>query len=260
MDAAEVRSIIERHSHTDLSQNVRRSLEEWAAHHERIVFRTGVSLLQAADPELLNALLESPDTGEYFARPVAPQVALLKQDRQEPLIATLVDQGLFPAVSGDRPESADHSVIVQEDGTIQPVHAVPSLHLSGRLSRLAEERDDGAWALTPASVRRAGGNRTKVLELLEELEKLNRGQMPPQLVEQVKAWGGYYGQAAAETLTLIEFDDPVALDELQARPDLAPYLVPFPAQGRALAVVPAGKLEELQGLLAQLGVQVEDGL
>jgi hypothetical protein len=186
-------------------------------------------------------------------------VALLRKDRQEALVTALVSQGLFPAVSGDRPESADHSVILQEDGAIQPVHAVPSLHLRGRLSQLAEERDDDTWALTPTSVRRAGGNRNKVLKLLEELERLNRGQVPPRLVEQVKAWGGYYGQAAAETLTLIEFDDRVTLDELSARPDLAPYLMPFPAQGRALAVVLASKLEELRELLLQLGMQVKDG-
>jgi hypothetical protein len=47
---------------------------------------------------------------------------------------------------------------------------------------------------------------------------------------------------------------------LSARPDLAPYLTPFPAQGRALAVVPSGKLEELRGLLLQLGVEVKKGL
>ena len=99
-----------------------------------------------------------------------------------------------------------------------------------------------------------------MLELLEELERLHRGHVPPRLVEQIKAWGGYYGQAAAETLTLIEFDDQVTLDELQARPDLAPYLTPFPAQGRALAIVPSNKLEELRGLLAQLGIRIEKGL
>ncbi|MFL7808446.1 MAG: helicase-associated domain-containing protein, partial [Anaerolineae bacterium] len=231
LDVANVQAIIARHADTDLPQNVRRSLDEWAAHHERIVFRTGISLLQAASPELLDGLVESPDTGKHLARAVTPQVALLKKGRREALVSALVAQGLFPAVSSDRPESADHSVIIQEDGAIQPIHAVPSLHLRGRLARLAEEGDGGAWRLTPASVRRAGGNRDKVLELLEELERLHRGHVPPRLVERIKAWGGYYGQAAAETLTLIEFDDQVTLDELQARPDLAPYLTPFPAQG-----------------------------
>jgi hypothetical protein len=259
MGAAAVQAIIERHAHTDLPQNVRRSLEEWAARHERIVFRTGVSLLQAASPEMLDELMESPDTGTHFARAATPEVALLKRDGREALVSALVAQGLFPAISGDRPESADRGVVVQEDGTIRPVHAVPSLHLRGRLSRLAEE-GDGAWTLTPTSVRRAGGSRKKVLALLEELERLHRGRVPVALVERVKAWGGYYGRAAAETLTLIEFDDQVALDELRARPDIAPYLIPFPAEGRALAVVPGGKLEELRSILSQLGVEVKEGL
>jgi hypothetical protein len=109
-------------------------------------------------------------------------------------------------------------------------------------------------------VRQAGGSRNKVLELLEELERLVRGQVSPSLIEQIKAWGSYYGQATAETLTLIEFDDQVTLDELRAHPDLAPYLVPFPAQERALAVVPDGRLEKLLDMLSQLGMQVKEGL
>jgi hypothetical protein len=260
MGVADVRSILEQHSDTDVPQNVRRSLDEWAAHHERIVFRTGVSLLQAADADLMAELSGSPHTSRYIARAITPEIALLKKSRQRQLISALVGQGLLPAVSDDRPEAADRSIVAHDDGTVHPVHSVPCLHLRGRLSRLAEETAEGAWRLTPASIRRAGGSREKVLGLLEELGKLHRGELPPRLVERIKAWGGYYGGAAAETLTLIEFHDSVTLDELMARPELAPYLSPFPAEGRALAIVPAGKLKELEGLLSRLGVEVQSGL
>ena len=39
-----------------LPQNVLRSLDEWRAHHERIVFRTGVTLLQTENADALQAL------------------------------------------------------------------------------------------------------------------------------------------------------------------------------------------------------------
>ena len=260
MDAAEVIHFLEQVNGTELPQNVRRSLEEWAAHYERIVFRTGVSLLQAADADLLAALMSEPRTGKHLARPVAPEVALLKKDRQRRLVSALVEQGLFPAVSGAQPEAADNSVIIQEDGTIRPIHAVPSLHLRGRLSRLAEETADGEWKLTPASVRRAGGSKNKVRRLLEELDRLHRGPFPNKLVEQVKAWGGYYGRAAAETLTLIEFRDQATLDELREHPELQAYMIPFPAGDRALAVVPVEKLTQVKEILARFGVRVRDGL
>jgi hypothetical protein len=260
MDAVQVIRFLEQASETELPQNVRRSLDEWAAHHERIVFRTGVSLLQAANAGLLNTLMEQTDTGQFIARSVSPQVALVRTNQQPQLISTLIAQGVFPAVSGAQPEAADGNVIIQEDGTIHPIHAVPSLHLRGRLSRVAEEADDGGWRLTPASVSRAGGSQGKVLRLLEELSKLHRGQLPETLVEQIKAWGGYYGNAAVETLTLIEFRDQSALDELRRHPELHKYLAPFPAGNRAFAVVQADKLTHVKKILDHFGVRIKDGI
>lgn len=260
LEVADVLRILARHSDTEIPQNVRRSLEEWAAHAERIVFRTGVTLLQAADAGLLSALMDDPEVGGHLARTVAPEVALIRNGRGPQLVAALVGRGLFPAVSDARPESADRSVIVQPDGTIRPVHAVPSLYLRGRLARLAEETGDGEWRLTPESVRQAGGSRSRVLQMLEELRRLHRGPFPDELTEQIKAWGGYYGSAAVETLTLIEFGDPVALEELGERPELRGALIPFPAGDRALAVVPTERLAEVREILARLGVRVREGL
>lgn len=173
-----------------------------------------------------------------------------------------MEQGLFPAVSGAQPQSADRSVTLQEDGTVRAIHAVPSLHLRGRISRLADETGkDGEWRLTPASVRRAGGSKDRVLGILQELDRLQRGvELPEELVEKIKAWGGYYGDATAQTLTLIEFQDQSALDELAQYPNLKEYLTPFPAGNRALAMVPADKLAQVKDILSGLGVRVQDGL
>ncbi len=260
MDLADVIRFLEQASDTELPQNVRRSLEEWAAYHERIVFRAEVSLLQAVDADLLAALRDEPRTGKHLARPVSPEIVLVKKKRQKQLVSALVEQGLFPAVSGAQPEAADNSVIVQENGTIRPIHVIPSLHLRGRLSRLAEEAVDGEWRLTPASVRQAGGSKDKVLRLLDELGRLHRGPFPSKLAEQIKAWGGYYGDAAVETLTLIEFRDWSALEELGEHPELQACLTPFPAGERALAIVPAEKLAQIKEILARFGVHLRDGL
>jgi hypothetical protein len=217
-------------------------------------------LLQTAQADLLAELLEKSPTNELLARPVGTNVALIEKDRQGEVVSALVEQGLFPVVTGAEPQSADRSVIIEEDGTIRPIHAVPSLYLQGRLAPLAEEIEDGQWRLTPASVGRGGGNRNKVLRLLEELDRLNRGLLPGKLADQIQSWGGYYGQAAVETLTLIEFSDQIALDELSHHPDLQPYLTSFPAGSRALAITPTDKLDRVKEILADLGVQVKVGL
>jgi hypothetical protein len=243
-----------------LPQNVQRSLEEWGAHHERIVFRTDVSLLQAADAGLLATLTANAETSHSLARALAPDVAIIRKGKEKALITALLGQDLLPAVSGANPEAADHSVIVQADGTIRPIHAVPSLHLRGRVERLADSLPDGRWRLTRQSVARAGGSKNKVQQLLAELGKLHRGALPGDLVMQVKAWGGYYGQAAVETLTLLEFRDQETLQEVAQLPEARDYLTLFPSQDRALAIVLAEKLAQVKAILAQLGVPVKDGL
>ncbi|HOG46987.1 MAG TPA: helicase-associated domain-containing protein, partial [Anaerolineae bacterium] len=255
LEVASIVRFLEQTSAVALPQNVRRSLEEWGAHHERIVLRSGVSLLQAATPELLATLLAQPETAPLLARAVSPDVALVAAGSQGRLTAALVAQGLFPAVSGAEPQSADRSVIAEGGTALRPIHAVPSLHLRTRLARLAEEDGDGRWHLTANSVRRAGGNRTRVQRLLEELGRLHRGALPEELVEQVKAWGSYYGDAAVQSLTLIEFGDPASLDELRADPALQGQLTPFPAGERALAIVAEGRLADVRRLLAERGVQ-----
>jgi len=260
LDVVEVIHFLEQTSDTDVPQNVRRSLEEWGAHYERITFRMGVSLMQTTDADLLETLLNDPQIGPHLFRSVAPEIALIKDNQQSQLIAALVEQGRLPATSDGRPESADGSVIVQKDGSIHPVHAVPTLHLCRRLSRLAEESSDGVWRLTPASIRRSGGTKRKVVDLLKELSKLHRSSLPEELVERIKAEGGYYGSAAAETLTLIEFRDHATLNELQEHPQLREIVTPFAAGDRALAVVPTEKLPQVKDILADFGVHTEDGL
>lgn len=260
MEVTGIQRFLEQAADMPLPQNVRRSLSEWATHYERIVFRSGVSLIQAADAELLDALVEAPDTGPHLARPVSDEVALVLQDRKQELIAALVERGLFPAVSRGEPEAADDSVIIEQDGHIRPVHAVPSLHLRGRLSRMAE-RNGEEWQLTRQSIRRAGGSKRRVLDVLQELRRLHRGPFPETWVERVKAWGGYYGAVAIEDLTLIELRDVETLAELrQQHPELNLYLTPFPAGNRALAVVPGEHLERVREILARFGVSIKEGL
>jgi hypothetical protein len=260
VEVSQVVHFLEQAAGMPLPQNVQRSLSEWAAHYERIIFRSGVSLIQTANAELLERLAGAPDTADYLARPISDEVALVLKDRQQELIAALVERGLFPAVSGGEPEAADDSVIIEQNGHIRPIHAVPSLHLRGRLSRVAEQ-DGEAWQLTQASVRRAGGSKRRVLDTLKELRRLHRGPFPEPLVEQVKAWGGYYGPASVEDVTLIELRDVETLAELREQhPELKLYLTPFPAGDRALVVVSEEHLERVREILAQFGVLMKEGL
>jgi hypothetical protein len=244
-------------SSAELPQNVRRSLEEWAAHHERIIIRTGVALLQTANAEMLEKLMAGAATGNHLARALAPEVALIKGGQKGGLVTALLQQDVLPTISGATPDAADQSVFIDVTGGIRAIHAVPSLHLRGRLAHLAEETKPGVWKLTAKSVRRAGGNQKKVLTLLDELTKLHRGRLPDELIEQVKTWGHYYGTVASETLTLLEFHNQTILDELRQLPELGEHLTLFPDTDRALAIVANGKLAEVRKTLARFGINVK---
>lgn len=260
MKVSEIQAFLQTAIGTPLPQNVGRTLDEWGAHHQRIIFRTGVQLLQAADEALLQQLLAHEKVGAHLARPLAPAVALVKKAHNDKLLKGLLQTDLLPAVSGDQPASADHSVVMDKTGLITPVHAVPSLHLSGRLARFAAPQADGRWQITAASARQVGGSRKKVQELLEEMGKLQRGPLPSALVDRIKTWGAYYGEASSEVVTLIEFRDRQALEELSKRPDLQGILTPFRAGERAIAVVPRERLAEVTGILTALGVILKNGL
>ncbi|MEZ4731492.1 MAG: helicase-associated domain-containing protein [Caldilineaceae bacterium] len=257
----EIVAFLQTVSGAPLPQNLERSLHEWGAHHERIVFRSGITLLQAADAQILADLLTTePAVGEQVARVVAPGVALVRKGAEQRLLQALLASDRLPAISDDQAASADHSVTIDKTGLITPLHAVPSLHLRGRLARFAEEHAPGQWRLTATTVRQAGGSRKKVLALLDELGKLQHGDLPAEVASLVRQWGGYYGEVGAATVTLLEFRDAHALAELLAQPELQNHLTPFPAGQRALALVAAKQLPTVKHILQTLGIAVKEGL
>jgi len=245
----------------EVPQNVLRSLQEWGALHERIVFRDHVALCQVADPALLDELLADEKLACHLSERVSPTVAVVKEGRIADIKISLLERGILPAVSGDQPDAEMDAVFADEEGVLHFVHAVPSLYLQGRLSRLAE-LSDGTYRITERSVQMALRRYFDGVEdFLRELEKLHRGPLPRRLVLRIKAWGHHYGDAALSSLTLLQVKDEETLSELLADPEVGPLLSPFkPGARRALAVVDEEKVERVRELLAERGMKVSEGL
>ncbi len=237
---------------------MRRSLEEWGARHERIIFRSGVDLLQTLDAEMMEALRQTPEIARQIDHMLLPTVALIQNGEMKKLTAALRQHGHLSAVSRITPEAANRSISVADDGTIRALHPLPHLYTKGRLARMAEGGEDGIWRLTAESVIRRGGSRSKVQAMIEDLTALNHKPLPVSVVRQIKAWGNYYGNAHMGKVTLIEFQSKPILEELLTHPEVAEHLTPFAAGERALAVV-NGDMRTVKKILDQFGIATKAG-
>ncbi len=259
MEAAEIRAQLVELCGGALPQNVDRTLSEWAQHQERIVFRSGVDILQTAHPALLEKLAGLAPVSAQIERTLTPSLALLNQNGVKKLVPALKEAGLLPIVSDALPAAADKSILLDEKGEIQLLHPLPSLYLEGRLAKIAEPSKKGQWKLSPASVRQAGGSRAKISDLLAELTALSRSPLTESLVEQIKAWGSYYGSAGIAQVTLIEFQSRAVLDELLRATDLKKRLRAFDDK-QPLAIVAEKDVAAVKKTLERLGVAVKNGI
>jgi hypothetical protein len=242
-----------------LPQNVDRTLSEWAQHQERIVFRSGVDILQTADPALLEKLAALAPVSAQMERTLTPSLALLNGGSVDKTVTALKEAGQLPIVSDALPAAADKSILLDEKGGIQPVHPLPSLYLEGRLAKIAEPSKKGQWKLSQASVNRAGGSRSKISDLLAELAALSQSPLAEPLVEQIKAWGSYYGSAGIAQVTLIEFQSRAVLDELLKMAELGKRLRAFDDK-QPLAIVAEKDVAQVKKTLDRLGLSIKNSI
>ncbi len=256
-DAARVIRYLENETHAPLPQNIHRSLEEWQAQHERITFRRGVSLLQAEDAAALESLFADPALATRLGRRVAADVALHTADAHA-LAAALRDANWSPVITRPGETTAPASVVADDAGNIEFIHRTPSIYAYAGIEPFAERIDARHARITPESVEAARERSISVPRILDQLRNVHRGEIPTGLVQRIKAWGKYYGDARMGNLILIEFRDDKVRTELLADPELAVYLTRFDAGPRALAVVNLANIERIKELLAARGITVRE--
>jgi len=256
MDAGQIRSLLLDVCAGPLPQNVDRTLQEWAQHFERIVFRTGVDLLHTGEPALLEILAAHGAVATQLEQSLTPCLALIRAGGVDSLVAGLKEAGHLPCVSDARPATADNSIVLDEKGNISLLHSLPSLYLEGRLAQVAERSRKGQWRLSQSTVRRCGGSRAKVMDLLQELNALSRSPLPAALVERIKAWGNYYGQVDMAQVVLMEFQSRAVLDELLALPALRKHLRSIDEK-QPLAIADRKDVAQVKKILTRLGVTIK---
>jgi hypothetical protein len=248
-------AFLQQASDAALPQNVLRTLEEWGEQHERIVFHRGVTLCQAAGPDVMERLWGDASLLKYLERALTPTVALARRGRATALQEALLQQGWMPAFS-PRDDACAGRVVLTGAGELQPVHEGPDLLLEACLHDLSEERD-GRRYVTQGAVETATRAGLSVPEYLRRLVVLHHGPLPNEWRTRIKAWGHYYGPATLRKAVLLEVKDAATADELLADPLLAPLLARLPSEphGKTL-VVRTEDLDALRRLLGDHGVDV----
>jgi len=247
---------LERSSKQPLPQNVRRSLEEWDALHRRITIRPQVRLLETADPTIADQIAPLLPTGQ--TRRVTPTVFLSKETADH-LTGSLRQADWLPLRTTAGVTTAPNSVQIDRDGRIRYSHATPSIYAQGIIRPLSADTGHGR-ELTAMQVKAAVSQGRALPEIIASLQAIHAGPLPDSLIIKLKAWSHYYGNARLGTFTLIEFKDVATRDELLKDPEVSQYLLPFAADGRALASVQPQNLPTLHALLAERGVKLEESL
>lgn len=255
-NAAQIETWLEQTTGAPLPQNVARSLAEWQAAFERITLHSRVGWLEAATPELADVLLHDPRLNQAVIKRVTPTGLIVHAGKVESLEKALLAAGELPARNNDPAAARQRSIAVDEQGHVSFVHPTPSLYTIGYL-RLFCEQTAAGWQLTPRSVAGASSAGLDAAAMLGRLEEMAVGGVPAALQVKIKAWSQHFGAATVQTLTLVQFRDQDALNELRRDPQLARYLKPFkPEASLGLAVVAPEHVAAVSALLAERGVEV----
>jgi hypothetical protein len=260
METAAIVDFLERVASAPLPQNVRRSLEEWGAQHDRIVVRRSTPLIHTLDEGTLDALYADPELSRLLGRRLAPTVALVPADHLDTVHDRLIragasGQSALPALTEGDDAWGTPAIRVDATGRITFQQRLPSIYVRKALRPFADEGTDGTWQLTPKSLRRGAKARLKAEDMIETLETLHVGPLPEEVPALVRRWAKNWGRGALLDVVLLQVTRPEVMADLLADPEIKRYLQPVSA-APTLATVTPRHAERVRSLLEERGMDL----
>lgn len=267
IETADILAFLDRVSSSPVPQNVRRSLEEWGAQHERIVVRRS-SLVQVEDPATLDALFADPVLQPLLGRRVAPTVATARQEHVSTIYSHLIKRSgaqdhPVPALSeGD--DSWPHPVLtIDPQGHIQFRQRIPSMYIRHALQPFTEDGPDGTVRITAntlkeAARRKSNGAALQAADIIATLERYHVGPVPEETVAMIRRLAKDWGRGSLSKVTLLQVESGEIMADLLADPEIAPYLQPIPGSPN-LAIAKADEVARVRSLLGARGMDLQEG-
>jgi hypothetical protein len=237
-------------------QNVRRSIEEWNQQYERIVLRRHVRLVQVDSAERLDHLLDDEKVRPLLHR-LGECVAWVHPTDAARVEARLAELQLLVAHSKNSDEDLSDSLRWHDD-ELTARAPLPSLYVTGTLSRVAESRN-GRWHVTAETVGNAASMGLGPVDIVDLLQRMTGAPLPAEWEKRIKAWGKHYGDGQISQVRLLRLNRSGALKELRSNDaELRRWLRPLPGSD-ILAVVSESNWDKAIAALASWGVDVEEG-
>jgi hypothetical protein len=262
MEIGEVIAFLDRVGSTPLPQNVRRSLEEWGAGHERVVVRPGLAALQAGDESILDQLVADPEMAALLGRRLSATVVLVPAAHLETVRQRLVANTSYPlpALTEGNDALQGACLRVDGDGRVTFLQAVPSVYVVAALRPFADEEPDGSFRITAASLRRAvetARDRTARTadEIIATLERLHAGPLPDEVRVLVRRWAKEWGRGAIAQVALLQVESAEIMQDLLEEADLHARLQTVPGNPM-LATISPQDVPHVTALLKERGMDL----
>ncbi|MCW1967948.1 MAG: helicase-associated domain-containing protein [Anaerolineae bacterium] len=263
---AEIVQFLEQHQGGPLSNNVRRTLEEWDALHQRIVIYRDARLLQFANAKakattqpIIEQANDDGDTNiakkAVFANLNENFMVSKHAEPNKQLVDRLSSQGWIPINSPAGSVDVTNSVRLEDSGDFEFRQPTPSIYALSVTDQWSTRTANGG-KITPNSVRAAMSKGVKLDDLLSQLKNLSGGTLAFELETNIRSWAGFYGKASLKTVCLLELSNREVLDNLLKDRVLGKFLKPIEGSAKPMALVDEAHAEQVASVLRERGVVV----
>jgi hypothetical protein len=255
----------------EIPQNVRYSIVEWERQARRVELWQRSTLLEVADPTLLDQLFADERLRPLLRRRLSPLLAEVVPGQLDTLQNQLWAQDFLPALTTAQDDPLPQEEIEREplsepqwrlhpDGLLEPIYAVLNLYLVSEIERFCEHDAASGWLrISQASLLRSLEQGLSLDYLLSFLKRFCDQGIPGSFKIRLKVWGSGYGsqpQLYVEQAPLLRLPSPILQDVL-ADPELQSLLGPEIEQPGRLVHVDPANLERVLALLRERGLSVE---
>ncbi|MCL4505683.1 MAG: helicase-associated domain-containing protein [Chloroflexi bacterium] len=262
-DAQRISAFLEMHQGAPIPANVQRSLEEWQTQHERITFHRAARVIQYADESAREGVQDTLARVGAQRQALSPAFELVENSAGKPLTIGQLSKALSEAgwlalvtPAGGGPAHTESSLRISENGEVTFKQAVPSLFALSQL-RPFTENGDGRLRISAPSVRAAMSRGMQLDELLASLAHLHDGPLPARVETSIRAWAGFYGEAALRPVHVLELSSLEVFNNLLEDAEIGQYLKPIEGSIDPLALVDAAHVELVRKMLTERGVTLK---